>query len=91
MEKKYDATLAIKKLKERGIGNYICPFCQGRQFSVQEQLATISISSDVHSVELGHYIPAAILVCNQCGNLSFFALAGLGMLDKGDSSNGETK
>lgn len=89
MDNKYDARQAIKKLQQRGIGNYVCPFCQGREFSVQEQLATISISDDIKHLNIGHYIPSAILVCSKCGNLSFFALAALGMLEKGDSSNGE--
>ena len=89
MNNKYDANKAIEKLEERGIRQYICPYCQGRDFSILEKMATIGVSTEVKSVELGHYIPAAIMLCNKCGNLSFFALANLGMLDGGESGNAQ--
>ena len=91
MGKEYDADQVISELKKRGAGSYICPFCQGNSFSVHEKIATITISGAIHKMELGHYIPSAILICKKCGNLSFFALAGLGILEEGDSSDGKAQ
>ena len=59
-----------------------CPFCQGKKFTTTEQLATISIAKNYGNVELGPFIPAGMLVCENCGHIEFFALGALGLLNK---------
>lgn len=88
MENSFNSKEAVNKLKEKGISNYTCPFCGGRQFSVNNELATISVTDEIKTINIGNYIPAAILICNKCGNLQFFALAKLGMIR---NENGEGK
>lgn len=81
MSKVYNAKDAISILKQKGIGRYRCAFCGSPNFSIQDQVANINIGTELGHLELGNHIPAAIMVCTNCGNLQFFALGMLGMLN----------
>ena len=77
-----------KKMGHNGVPT--CPFCKGTRFSTTDELATISIAKNYGNVELGPFIPAGILVCENCGHMEFFALGALGLLKKeGDAEDGK--
>ena len=83
----FDAQAAISALKTKGLGKYVCPCCGGRKFSVHNEAATLSVSDQLNVLKIGNYVPAAILICDNCGNLQFFALAKLGLIsEKGGDS-----
>ena len=84
---RFDVHKAIKKLQEKGINKYTCPICQGRKFSIPDTIATIHSSENVNSVVLGTYFPAVAVVCNNCGNMTFFSLGALGMMEEGEGNN----
>ena len=87
MNKKIDGMDIVRALKEKGVGNYICPCCGNNSFNVDNSVAAITVTEDPQVLSLGKYIPSAILVCNKCGNLQFFALKALGLMeDKNEKS-----
>ncbi len=65
---------AIAKLQELGIGNFVCPICQGRSFNMPPHIATVLVTDMLGAVKVGDHIPAAVIVCNKCGHMDFFAL-----------------
>ena len=65
---------AIAKLQELGIGNLVCPICQGRSFNMPPHIATVLLTDTLGTVKVGDHIPAAVIVCNKCGHMDFFAL-----------------
>ena len=64
-----------------GLGK--CPRCGHPKFSVLDRIAKLDLHGLTanHILELGLNVPAAILVCNNCGFLSMHALGVLGLND----------
>lgn len=79
-KKEFNPQEVIQFLQQKGIRNYKCPICQGNNFSIQNEIATISITDKLNTVQLGNHVPSAIMVCKNCGNLQFFALGTMGLL-----------
>lgn len=79
MSKQVDPNEIIKKLTEKNFLAYTCPVCGKRNFSCQPSIATILLSSDIHAIQFGTYLPSAVVVCNSCGHLEFFSLQQLGI------------
>lgn len=75
----FNSQQAVQALINKGAKKFTCPLCGGRDFSVQNQVATISVSTNPREASLGKYIPAAMMVCTKCGLISFFSLS---ILDK---------
>ena len=88
MKKKFDSQQALRILRERGIGRYTCIVCSGREFELHNEVTTLNVTDDVSSIRLGTYIPAAALICKNCGNIQLFALGTLGMMNA-DDGDGE--
>lgn len=79
--KSYDSARAIQELAKRGVTAPVCPFCKGNKFSIAGEFAAINVSTTIGALDLGKHIPAAVIICEKCGNLQFFALARLGMIE----------
>ncbi len=79
MNKEFDPANTIKKLKTHGALQYTCPVCKGNSFAVQGEVATITTTKDINTMNLGSYVPCAMMICTACGNVQLFAL---GILDK---------
>lgn len=90
MKDNFDADIVIRKLKKQGAMHYRCPLCGGTNFAVQGEVATISTTDRINTMNLGTYVPCAMMICTNCGNVQFFAL---GILDKdeGCSDAGQEK
>lgn len=78
--KKYDSQKVIQELSRRGVYAPVCPFCNGKKFSIAGEFATINVSNELGAVNLNMHIPSAVLICEKCGNLQFFSLAKLGLM-----------
>ena len=74
----YNPNYVIQELRKRGAMHYVCPICKGSNFGVQGEVATISTTNRITTMNLGMYIPCAMMTCMNCGNVQFFAL---GILD----------
>lgn len=83
----FDTQRTIQILKEKGFGNYVCPCCGGKHFSVQSDIATITVTKEMKTIQLGTYIPSAVVVCTNCGNIQFFALNVLGVVRNTEEDN----
>ncbi len=79
--KNYDSAKAIQELAKRGVVAPVCPFCKGSKFSIAGEFATINVSKTMGALDLATHIPAAVIICEKCGNLQLFALARLGMME----------
>jgi hypothetical protein len=80
--KTFDSNLAVSKILEKGAAKYICPICSGKEFTVSDTPGTILTTKVLGSVQIGRHVPCAIMVCNNCGHLDFFALGSLGLLNE---------
>lgn len=72
----------VHRLRELG-ATLPCPRCGASSFSVVKKLGAMPVDPalSVAGVE-GMALPAALLVCNQCGFLSSHALTVLGLADE---------
>lgn len=71
----------IKKLEERGAVNP-CPKCGGRDFYLSDGYDVISTQKRLDGIVLfGRYLPCALIVCKNCGNVSFHAIGALGLIE----------
>ena len=80
----FNAGRVVKQLKKKGALQYSCPVCKGTNFAVQGEIATISTTNTINTLNLGTYVPCAMMICTNCGNIKLFALE---ILDNEDSSN----
>lgn len=70
-----------KMLDERKV-NKPCSRCGHEQFALLEEFTNIFINKKASGdlVIGGPTVPAAIVVCNNCGAITFHAIGALGML-----------
>jgi hypothetical protein len=58
-----------------------CPMCNHTKFSIADAYVTFGLQDDLNAMSLGGpSIPAAAIVCENCGFISTHALGVLGML-----------
>lgn len=71
----------IGKLSEKG-ANHPCARCGKEDFElITTTLVPIQVKMGITSVG-GESIPAAVVACSNCGNLSYHALGALGLLER---------
>ena len=89
--KKYNSNTFINALvaKTNGRGIPICPYCGGNQFTSTDKLASVFIGDELDGINLGPTIPAGMVICENCGHLELFALGALGLLAKGEGTDGK--
>lgn len=69
-----------KKLIERK-ASQPCNRCGHAQFSLLEEFSNIMIQKDLKGLVIGGpSVPVAVVVCNNCGAITFHALGALGLL-----------
>lgn len=74
---------SIRRKNGKGL---TCPMCTGNSFVLGEDFVRIDVQQDFKSVSLGGpSIPAAIVVCDNCGFISHHAL---GVLKVGPMKEG---
>jgi hypothetical protein len=72
-------------LKEKGV-KLPCPRCSGLDFEVVDQTA-LSINDNLNVVRLGGTsVPAALIICSQCGFITFHALGVLNLIPKNENT-----
>ena len=77
----------LEKLKERGV-TPLCELCQQNDWAVVETPVAIQISNRTGGLVIPQpHIPAAALVCNNCGNIRTLALGPLGLLSQSSSGD----
>lgn len=64
----------ITHLRQSGANKYVCPICGGHKFSISGDVATINTTKRITTLNLGTYVPCAMMICSTCGNIQFFAL-----------------
>lgn len=80
---KYDSKKFIDALSQKVSQNkLICPYCNGTQFTTPDEFASILMSKEMSSINIGPTIPAGMVVCQNCGHIDFFALGALNLLEK---------
>ena len=76
-----DKDAIINALKEKNVV-LPCPRCESSNFQVIGQTA-ISINENPTVISLGESaVPAALIVCTQCGFITMHALGSLGLIPK---------
>ena len=72
----------VDRLRELG-ATLPCPRCTTTSFSLVSELAIVPVhpQADESTVE-GLALPAVLLMCNQCGFLSYHALTKLGLAEE---------
>lgn len=70
----------LEELKKRGTDNP-CPLCKQNEWSLQASVVHIPIIDTHTNAISGSGIPAAMLICINCGHLSFHSLGLLGLMD----------
>ncbi len=83
----------VQKLMER-IGTLECPMCKKHHFTLVDGYAAHYVQKDLKTFSIGggNVLPTIIMVCNNCGFVSQYALGALGLLnDTQDSVNTEEK
>ena len=86
----YDSRRFITELRKKLDSNDVspCPICGKRSFTTTDKVAAILIGDDTQSLSLGPNIPSGMLICENCGHISFFALGILGLME-GERERGE--
>lgn len=89
---KYNPKEFITALGAKMNGRIIpdCPYCGGKKFTTTQSIATILIGDDTKNISLGPNIPAAMIICENCGHMEFFAMGSLGLL-KAEENDGDDK
>jgi len=75
----------VAELEKRG-ANKPCARCGNNQFSVVSK-TMISLQDSLDgSIRIGgESVPAVLVACSNCGNVSFHALGALGLLKRNES------
>jgi hypothetical protein len=72
----------VDRLQELG-ATLPCPRCTTTSFSLVNELAVVPVHPQVGGSPLdGLALPAVLLMCNQCGFLSYHALTKLGLAEE---------
>ena len=69
------------------IPNPECPMCHNRKFAIMDSYFLNPVIEDYHhaSVFMRKSVPAASIICTNCGFISQHALGILGLLDKNEN------
>lgn len=61
-----------------------CERCGQPNFSILDGFINLPLTQEVSENEIigGPQVPCAVITCNNCGNLSYFALGALGLLEQ---------
>ena len=79
---KFNRDEVVQKLEAAG-AQLPCHRCGQRSFSVLEQITNFSIQEELQGLRLGgHSVPAALVICNNCGAMTPHALGALDLLVK---------
>ncbi len=71
----------LAKLKEKEVkGN--CPMCGHNDWIMADELLGIPLTTPTGGISLGPIIPAASLICANCGNIQSFSAVMLGLMKK---------
>jgi len=84
---KFDRKTVAEKLETKG-ATLPCHRCGTRQFSVLEQMANFAVQEEMQGMHIGGAsVPAALVICNNCGAITPHALGGLGVLPEETKPN----
>lgn len=84
-----DRKAVTEALHERGV-NRPCERCGKSNFTLLEEYGQINLQQDLSSVTLGGpSVPAAIIICTNCGNITLHALGALGLLPEEKEEGGD--
>ena len=84
---KFDRSIVIQKLESKG-ALAPCHRCGQSQFSVLDQMANFSVQEEMQGFQLGGAsVPAALVICNNCGAITPHALGALGILPNEEEKN----
>lgn len=84
MIKEEDRKKIIDFFEER-IKKFDCPICHNGHFSIVDGYSNHVLTADYHEIALsGKILPFIMLVCDNCGFISYHALGTLGLLDNID-------
>jgi len=76
-----DQKIRIKEEIDKRIRTLTCPMCQNKSFVMADGYLYATMQSDLNSLSIGGPgIPAAGIICNNCGFISQHALGILGLL-----------
>jgi hypothetical protein len=74
---------AITKALEAKGATRPCERCGNSNFTLLEEFSGLNLQKDFGTVSLGGpSVPAAIIICTNCGNITLHALGALGLLPK---------
>ena len=83
MANEYSASAFRKVLFERLNGALPkCSICGGNSFTTPDDYTSLLSQNDFSNLSIGRNVPAAMIVCKQCGHIEFFSLGILGLLKK---------
>lgn len=86
MIKEEDRKKIINFFNER-VEKFDCPICHKGHFSIVDGYSNHVLTSDYHEIALeGKILPFIMLVCNNCGFVSYHALGTLSLLDNTDTA-----
>ena len=75
----------IESLKNKGV-KLPCSRCGGLNFEVVDQ-TTFSINENLNAVQLGGpSVPAVLVVCSNCGFITFHSLGVLNLMPKNENN-----
>lgn len=67
------------------VEKFDCPICHKGHFSIVDGYSNHVLSTDYHEIALsGKILPFIMLVCDNCGFVSYHALGTLGLLNNSD-------
>lgn len=71
------------ELTKRGV-NTSCHRCNHSNFTLLDGFINLPLTKEISGNVIigGPQVPCAVVVCNNCGNLSYHALGALGMLNE---------
>ena len=88
--KEFNQNDFIDALQRKFPSGQKCSACNGMQFIVGKEYATIYLGKSFDSITLGPNIPAGVLVCSQCGHIELFSLGIMGLMPKGEKDDKKT-
>lgn len=56
-----------------------CPFCGRTKYAPLDKFTMVQVQHQGTDIQFGESIPAAILVCSNCGHIDLFAMNPLGL------------
>lgn len=82
----------IAKILSERIGNFTCPICKRGHFSLIDGYSSYALTDNYRKINIdGKIIPFTMLVCDNCGFITQHALGTIGLIDRTDSNEAETK